>query len=295
MWEVLDSTKPIKRRGFRGKPGMTNVNRRGELGSPGIQKKGTIMSQDVKTYYENYDEGRRLSRDNAHKIEFLTTVHYLNKLLPPGSCILDACAAEGEYAFYLAKQGHEVFACDLVNKHVAAMKANPKADKLAGVEVANVLDLSQFDDERFDVVLCMGALYHLFEPAEREKCIEECLRVLKYDGIAAFAYINRHAMYINHIAMGKSSLEFMNQLRDTGKNLVFYGMDFGEIQALAAKFPLTKIADVAIDGLSYPLAESFNNATDEEFAAYMDYHLEICEEPSIRGFSMHGLWIGKKE
>jgi len=253
------------------------------------------MSQDVKTYYENYDEGRRLSRDNAHKIEFLTTVHYLNKLLPPGSCILDACAAEGEYAFYLAKQGHEVFACDLVDKHVAAMKANPKADKLVGVEVANVLDLSQFDDERFDVVLCMGALYHLFEPSEREKCVAECLRVLKPGGIAAFAYINRHGMGLTHFAGGHTSVDIWEEVRKTGKHQVFYGMDFGEAQKLAAKFPMTKIADVAIDGLCYPLAESFNNATDEEFAAYMDYHLEICEEPSISGFSMHGLWIGKKE
>lgn len=252
------------------------------------------MRDELKEYYENYDEGGRLDRDNAHKIEFLTTVHYLDKILPKSSHILDACAGEGNYAFYLAGQGHKVVACDLVEKHVAAIKANPRADKLESVQIADALDLSRFDEGSFDVVLCMGALYHLFDPAEREKCVAECLRVLKPGGIFAFAYINRHAMYINHFAMGRTSVDFWEQLRETGKNLVFYGMDFGEAQALADKFPFEKIADVAVDGLCYPLAESFNAATDEEFAAYMDYHLATCEEPSISGYSIHGLWIGKK-
>jgi len=253
------------------------------------------MNDELKIHYEEiYQEAGRLSQDNAHRIEFLTTSHYFDKLLPKGSRILDACAGTGDYAFYLAAQGHGVFACDLMEKHIEYIKAQPQADRLVGAEVANVLDLSRFNEGSFDVVLCMGALYHLFDPLEREKCVQECLRVLKPGGIFAFAYINRHAIYINHFAMARTPIEFWNEVRETGKNRVFYGMDFGEAQALAKKFPLEKIADIAIDGLCYPLAERFNTATDEEFAAFMDYHLATCEEPSISGYSMHGLWIGKK-
>ena len=184
------------------------------------------MRDELKEYYENYDEGGRLNQDNAHKIEFLTTAYYFDKILPTGSHILDACAGEGNYAFYLAEQGHKVVACDLVEKHVAAIKTNSRAEKLRSVQVADVLDLSRFDEGSFDVVLCI-ALYHLFDPVEREKCIAQCLRVLKPGGVFAFAYISRHAIYITHFDRGGTSADFLSELHKTGKNLVFCGMNFG--------------------------------------------------------------------
>ena len=251
------------------------------------------MSDEVKLYYKGYDEAARLHRDKAHKIEFLTTTHYFDKILPPGSRVLDVCAGCGDYAFYLANKGHNVFACDLAENHVEAMRANPDAHKLAGAETANALDLSKFENNSFDAVLCMGALYHLFEEAERERCVAECLRVLKPGGIFAFAYLNRNATIIAEFCWGRNVVPPVEILK-TGKLYVFYSMDFGEAQALAAKFPLEKIANVGVDGLIYPLAERLNTLTEEGFAAYMEYHLATCEQPSIIGHSDHGLWIGKK-
>ena len=253
------------------------------------------MSDELRIHYEeNYEEDGRLRRSHGHSIEFLTTIHYFNKLLPPGSRILDMCAGGGEYAFYLANKGHKVFACDLLEKHVDIMRSKPDADKLAGIEVADALDLSRFDENSFDVVLCMGALYHLFEPAEREKCMAESLRVAKNGGILAFAYINRNGAYIADFCREGYPMELLAQVMKTGKSGVFYGMDFGEVDALTSKFPLDKITDIGTNGLRYPLADRINSATDDEFEAYMRYHLATCEEPSIIGHSPNGLWIGKK-
>lgn len=53
-------------------------------------------------------------------------------------------------------------------------------------------DLSDFTDESFDIVLCMGAFYHLINAVDREKCITECLRVLKPNGLLSITYINRN-------------------------------------------------------------------------------------------------------
>ena len=41
----------------------------------------------------------------------------------------------------------------------------------------------------FDVVLCMGAFYHLDEK-KRYKAMEQCLRLLKNGGILVITYIN---------------------------------------------------------------------------------------------------------
>ena len=249
------------------------------------------MSDKIKSHYEGYDEAARLHRGKAHSIEFLTTVNYFDKTLPQNSRVLDVCAGCGDYAFHLADRGHEVIACDLVDRHVEAMRANPNAGKLAGIETANALDLSRFEANSFDVVLCMGALYHLFEQQDREKCVRECLRVLKPGGIFAFAYLNRAATAIAEFCRGRNAVPMMEVLR-TGKIYVFYSMAFGEAQALADKFDMEKIADVGVDGLCYPLAQRLNETTDEEFDEYMEYYLATCEEPSMLGHSAHGLWLG---
>lgn len=246
-------------------------------------------------YYRScYGEQNRLQLDKAHSIEFITTMRFLLKHLPAGCSVLDCCAAGGAYAFPLAKEGYAVTAGDLVQEHVDILKAGNQDSLLKCVYQGDVLDMSQFSDETFDAVLCMGALYHLMEQTDREKCIAECLRVLKSGGIFVFAYINRNAAYINQFTRKSSTIQECTDILRTGANDVFYTMDFNEPQELISKFPVIKITDAGVDGLMYPLYARLNEATPDEFAAYMDYHLATCEQPSIIGHSMHGLWIGHK-
>ena len=136
-------------------------------------------------------------------------------------------------------------------------------------------------------------IYHLKRKADRIQCVAESLRVLKQGGIFAFAYINRNALYISDFC-GQASIQNRNAIMDTGENGVFYGMNFGEPQELVSRFPLQRKAHIGVDGLVYPLKARLNEASQEEFAAYMEYHLATCEEPSLLGHSMHGLWIGRK-
>lgn len=79
---------------------------------------------------KNYDEKGRLHRDNAHKVEFLTTVHYFDRLFKEKSIILDACAGTGAYSLYLANKGHKVTACDLVKHNVEIIKESHESEKL---------------------------------------------------------------------------------------------------------------------------------------------------------------------
>ena len=149
------------------------------------------MFEIIKNYYENYDEDGRLFRDNAHKVEYLTTIRYFDRVFKPNSRILDACAGTGNYSFYLANKGHRVTACDLVEHNVNIIKAKPDAQKLEDILVCNVLDLSRFTDNNFDVVLCMGALYHVREKEVRRQAVAECVRVCKPGGIVVLAYITK--------------------------------------------------------------------------------------------------------
>jgi predicted SAM-dependent methyltransferase len=61
-----------------------------------------------------------------------------------------------------------------VEHHVNIIKSKPEAEKLHEISVCNVLDLSRFDENSFDAVLCMGAMYHLPTDDEKAQAIWEC-------------------------------------------------------------------------------------------------------------------------
>lgn len=118
-------------------------------------------------------------------VKLFTILMILNK-----KCrILDACAGTGIYAFELAKRGHEVIAGDLIDANVEKMRKRQEENNLLKhIYEGNILNLSQIEDNSFDVVMNLGAYYHLCNREEREKGIKESLRVLKDGGIIAAFY-----------------------------------------------------------------------------------------------------------
>ena len=255
------------------------------------------MHEQIKNYYEKYDEDGRLFRDNAHQVEYLTTIKYFNDLFLPGSYILDACAGTGRYSFYLADKGHFVTACDLVERNVNIIKAKPNADRLANIAVCDVLDLSQFSDDSFDVVLCMGALYHFRTNDLRKKAILECARVCKPGGLVALAYITKVGAILAKINKDAGNMDvdgLINVINDTDERGPFFCAVPSEINELAVSSGLEKLRHIGVDGLAYNLANKLNAASDENFQKYMEYHYATCEDESIIGTSVHGLWIGRK-
>lgn len=250
----------------------------------------------LEEYYNSGDEADRLFRDRANYIEYATTLKYLAEYLQESKTVLDCCAGGGVYAFPLAELGYRVTACDLMQKHVNIINTSEKRKLLDNVYQGDVRDMSRFDNDTFDAVLCLGALYHLFTHDDRKQCVKECMRVLKSGGVFMFAYINRNAVFINHFFNHNHLFNIEKEERKfhDGINDEFYTMDFGEPDKLMNEFNITKLTDVGIDGLRYPLADVINTVTDDIFNVYMRYHLATCEEPSIIGHSMHGLWIGRK-
>jgi len=249
---------------------------------------------DLLDFYDNYDEDSRLHKDNGHKLEWLTTVKYFKELIPKGSKILDCCAGTGQYSFWLGENGFEVTAGDVVPKHVEIMKASYMSKNLSDIYCGNVLEMPQFTDGQFDVVLCMGAYYHLHDTSERNRAIKECIRVLKSNGLFVLSYINRNAVFINQFKSDPSSIAKQFQIIIDGKNDVFYASDFNEIEEMASRQKLETIANIATDGMMYPLIDCINSLSEQQFKQYLNYHFKVCEVPSILGNSMHGLYFGRK-
>lgn len=86
---------------------------------------------------------------------------------------------------------------DLTPKHVEIMKEKLQThpNVKMTIQEADATNLAAFHDEVFDNVICLGPMYHLITIEQQEKCISECLRVLKPGGLLAVAYISRYSVF----------------------------------------------------------------------------------------------------
>lgn len=248
------------------------------------------MVSDVINYYNTYDEDGRLFRDHSHQIEWLTTMHYFHEMLPANSRIFDGCAGTGNYAFKLAEQGHKVVASDLVPHNVEVMlKKQEDTPMLEDIFVGDLCARNHYSDHSFDVVLCMGAFYHLGEEM-RCKAMEQCLRLLKDRGILVITYIN--LITVLHLNL-MPELENISEILDcywaksTGDSFVYMMPE--EIETMAEKYKLTILRHITSDGNPLMRGANFNNARKEDFEKYMELHLRICEQKSLIGSGLHGL------
>ncbi len=271
-----------------------------------IQNKTSM--KNIIDFYQNYDEESRLTTGKAKRIEFVTTTHLLNNHIQSNHKIIELGAGTGVYSFYYAAKGCHVVATDISPRHIEIIKQklNQVEDKLQlDAKVANAIDLSEFENESHDVVLCLGPMYHLTEAKDRLQCIEECKRVLKKGGLLAVAYLNKH-FAINYVMKKKNhhiTHKFIDKILDTGvirtgekecfwTDAFFTNQD--EIESFIASFDLEIIDHVATDGVSPMLNDAIDCISEEQYNAWIYYHLKSCRDKSIMGLSNHGLLLARK-
>ncbi|WP_078551999.1 class I SAM-dependent methyltransferase [Bacillus alkalicellulosilyticus] len=260
--------------------------------------------ESVISFYENYDEESRLSTDNSRKIEFMTTIKNLDHKILPTHRVLELGAGTGIYSFYYANRGCNVVATDITPKYVQYM--NQKNNLLNfRAEIANATNLTNFETESFDVVLCLGPMYHLTEEMDRVKCIKESVRVLKDGGLLAISYINKH--YILHSLMMNDSTylkkEFIEQIINTGTikegdKYNFWTDAFfstpEEMERIIKDFNVEIIDHFATDGLSPYLRSTVNSFSEEEYRNWSYYIERSCRDKNIMGLSNHALLLCRK-
>lgn len=256
--------------------------------------------------YENYKEENRLTTNNARKIEFITTTRVLDEVIGAKSNILDCAAGTGVYAFWLADKGHNVTATDITPRHIDIINQILTTKKYSmNTAVLDATDMSCFADDTFDVVLNMGPFYHLITKEQREKCLKECLRVLKKDGLLITAYIPRYCVF-QYVAI--SNVKYLDehlakQIIETGvlkhdDEKCFwtdtYYSSKEEMESIYGEHGLKIIDHFAQDGLAPLLSHKVDNWEESQFKIWCDYHYSICREQSVLGASNHVVIIGRK-
>lgn len=253
----------------------------------------------ITNYYQNLsEEDGRLFTDNKHKTEFILTIDYIDKYLQKEMRILELGAGTGAYSLYYAQQGYQVDALEPVEKNLNILKS--KITKSMNIEpvLGNALDLSMYEQNTFDMVLCLGPMYHL-DGEEREKCLEEAVRVTKPNGLIYLAYISNNFTFVkclkkfdNYVEKYKEEIQEGFKLDDSQK--VFTFMYPEEMEKLVSKYNLEKLHHLTTDGISSLISERLNTLPESEFKVWIEYLRSTAEREDQLGYGEHLLYITRK-
>ena len=252
-------------------------------------------AERVNRTYDIFNEDTRLRSPSA-RVEFLTNSRYIEQALKPSARILDLGAGTGEYSLHFARKGYAVSALELADANIRAFR-----EKLCpedGIELVqgNALDLSRWPDSSFDAVLVFGPLYHLQSPADRQRCIQEAMRVCKDSGTLFFAFISHDMVFFTELGYDKDYFKTGDYDHDTFRlhdfPFVFHTVD--ECRSMLTAEGLAVCKEVASDGLSELLAQRINSLDEESYARYLELHFRLCEKPELLGHSNHLLFVCKK-
>ncbi len=254
--------------------------------------------------YNNYDEDSRLTSKHG-QVEFRTTMRYIEKYLKKGNLVLEIGAATGRYSHTLARQGYKVDAIELVEHNIDVFRNNTLPNEDITITQGNALNLSAIPDNKYDITLLLGPLYHLYNEKDKRQAIREAIRVTKQGGIVFVAYVisdicvldvgfyrNKFSVaeYIKNGLIDPISFATKSEPKD-----LFELVRKEDIDNLMSDFQTTRLHYVATDGLSEHLQETIDGMDDDTFELYLKYHFAICEREDMVGFTSHSLDIFKKD
>ena len=131
----------------------------------------------------------RLEKTPYQSIEFDVTMHHLLKHLPSAGKILDAGGGPGRYSIELCRQGYEVILLDISERCIELAKSKIQSEpkevrrRLLSFIVGDVQNLSCFDSNHFDAVLCLDPLSYICNEEKRRKTVSNLIRITKPQGM----------------------------------------------------------------------------------------------------------------
>lgn len=259
------------------------------------------MNKIENWYDEKYDEWERLER---HKIEFDITKRYLDEyIIGENLEIFDIGGGPGRYSIYLAEKGHRVSLLDLSKRNieVAKEKSAERSVELEYYIHGNALELEEYE-QKYDVILLMGPLYHLINESDRKAAVDGALRLLKPNGIIVASFISNYAPiqdYLKGVYPIESVDKLLGYLED-GKNAgdkgftTAYFTSHQEARKLMNSFGLIELVFASVENILGSKEQEINGLEESEYTKWLDICYKLGQDENLMGTSEHFLYIGRK-
>ena len=256
----------------------------------------------VTAHYRDTGEEHRATESRYAELEFYYTKKHISHYIGPLSSVIELGCGTGYYAMYFSAQCKTYVGVDLTPENIELLNQKAAARGLKNVTgvVGDATTLNGIPSASFDVVLCLGPLYHL-PPNERKLVFAECHRICKSSGIAVFAYISKVGAYAgacihddlraNYPNAGANRQVLQKGTDDLQPGLFFYTMP-EEIELVAAAHGFAKIKNLGTD---FFITKSVVDAmSDEKFALLRPLLDQMAFHESCTGMSNHAVLVCQK-
>lgn len=236
------------------------------------------MSESVRDFYNDNAEFELNRLDlPLCRIEFASTLKLIEKYFPKTGNICDIGGGPGRYSMELAKRGFQVTLADLSNNEIALAKKEFERQNLNAERflVADACDLSEIESGNFDGGLLLGPMYHIIEPENRQKALQEFHRVLKVNGIGIIGYLNSWGLMRTGINDFPSRYQDISFLSSMLEGRTFAGGDLKNFTESFWSTPKLAFEEIGQNGF-----EIISSAGAESFANGMASQLEKLEKES---------------
>jgi SAM-dependent methyltransferase len=261
-------------------------------------------------YYERAPEEIRLAQGPFQLEEARTRELILRYAPPPPVVVLDIGGAAGAYALWLAEAGYVVHLLDAAPRLVAeARRRSAAADRpLASCRVGDARAL-EVPAETADLVLLLGPLYHLTDPGDRVRALQEAARVLKPGGRLFAAAISRWASALDGLARNLlEDTRFASvveqdvrdgQHRNSTERLDYFTTAYihrpDELRAEVMAAGLTLEGVYGVEGPGWILPDVAERMADHDRRAALLHVAGLLEaEPAVVGSSAHLLAVAER-
>ena len=253
-------------------------------------------------FYGKYNEDDRAGESRARNLEFHYTKKLLHEFIRADANVIEVGCGTGYYGMYFSDFCAHYTGIDLSPDNISIFNEKIAAAQKKNIRAAigDAANLSDMPDSGFDVVLCLGPMYHLPRD-ERLNVFDECRRIAGEDAILAFSYINRLGVYAAACLDEKWREKYARVEPDK------FILEHSTLETLQGVFIFTSPEEMEIDakqknlevikncGLDFVFAQSaINEMNEETFALYVKLADKMVESPSCTGLSDHALMICKK-
>ena len=260
-------------------------------------------SQYLIDFYNTYNEDSRLALKHG-SVEFLTTMHYIARYIKPGDRVLEIGTGTGRYSHALARQGYTVDAVELVEHNITVFRQNTQPNENITITQGNALDLSAFPDQKYDMTLLLGPLYHLYHTEDKKQALREAIRVTKQGGLIFAAYVisdgclmdegfHRGSISVSEY-IEKGLLDPLTFAANSNPENVFELVRKEDIDDLMSAFPVTRLHYAATDGCALFMREAIDKMDQDTFELFLKYHFATCEREDLLGITSHAIDIFRK-
>lgn len=242
---------------------------------------------DTASFYDAYSEleWERLEATAYGRLQAIIHTDFIRQHVPRDSRVLDAGSGPGRFSVELARLGANVTVLDTSAVQLdLARRRIGEAGLLDNVEQflqADITDLSDFADDKFDAIVCYGgALSYVRE--RRFEAAKELMRVTKPGGTVLVSVMSRYGASAN-----LSRRPVIDFLKDPWEDLLWQVIETGDLSGV----PSTKVVGQAHPPMhlysSDELVDLFreceivavagSNVTATEAASALD---EVASEPA---------------